>query len=229
MPKKTVDSYADDIQHIHTELNKLPEYHPEYEKLEKKLSSQLGKWANLADIVVFAASNEQDPYTELELGLPVQPMALKSKSGYRQVADYLFQVNGIWSTLAVERKGVTRNNGNMKSCDLYSTLFNNSNRNRFKNEYIRFQADLRLKSFKVLVECSYEDFLSYTPLFNGNKRNSNHNGASINSRIGTITSLEEDGCHIIWTGNRERAIEMYRSMIRMWIIKNYASILDLKT
>lgn len=227
MSKKTVDSYVNDISSLHTELNKIPEYHPDYEKTNNKLSGQVRKWADMTDIIVFAASNEQDPFTEQELGLPIQPMALKLKSGYRQVADYLFQVNGIWSTLAVERKGVTRNNGNMRSCDLYSTLFNKSNRTRFKNEYLRFKADLRLTSFKVLCECNYEDFLSYTPLFNGNNRNLDHNGASINSRIGTITSLEEDGCHIIWTGNRERAIEMYRSMIRMWIIKNYASVLGL--
>lgn len=228
MPKKTADDYARDILQLSVELSTLPDFHPKYTTLEKTLSGKLKKWADLTDIVVFAASNEQEPFTEEELGLPIRPMHLKSESGFRQVADYLFQVNGTWGSLAIERKGVTRKNAHMVGCDLYSTLFNKSNRERFMKEFLRFQADSRLSSFKVLVECSYGEFISYTPLFNGRTRNTNHIGASVNSRVGTIASLEEDGCHIIWAGSRARAVELYKSMIRHWIIKNYKQILGIE-
>jgi len=228
MTKKTADDYAFEIKMLHYNIAALPAYHPDVEALENTLSGKLKKWADLVNIVVFAASNEQEPFTEEELGLPIRPMHLKSDSGFRQVADYLFQVNGTWGSLAIERKGVTRENGLMIGCDIYSSLFNKSNRERFKKEYLRFQADSRLDMFKVLCECSYGEFLSFTPPFNGKKRNVNHIGASVNSRVGSVAHFEDEGCHFIWAGNRERAVELYRSMIRHWVIRNYKQILKIE-
>ena len=132
---KTIHDYEDAIKDYHTQLSVLPEYHPDYVKIEGQLFRQISKWADMVDVTIFVAKNEQAPYTEEEMGYPILPIPLKSKSGYQQVGDYLFQVNGIMSSIVIERKGVTRKNGRMIGCDLYSTLFNKSNRERFKKEF----------------------------------------------------------------------------------------------
>jgi len=228
MASKTVDNYETTIKDLHSKLSTLPPFHPEYNKLEEQIGRQVSKWCELVQIVVYRAENENTGWTEAELGLPIRPLPSKKDSGFQQTGDYLFIVNGVQSSLVIERKGVTRQNGYMKGCDLYSTLFQKTNRDRFKKEFARFQADSRLDTFLVIAECSYGEFLSFTPLFNGKKRNVNHIGASRQSRIGTIASLELDGCHVIFAGTWMMAIELYRAMIRNWILKNYEIILRLK-
>ena len=227
--KKNIDDYEKCIKYYYLKLSTLPTFHPEYIKLEEQISRQVSKWADLVGIVVFAANNEHVPWTEKELGLPILPMPLKSDCGFQQTSDYLFQVGGMWGGLAIERKGVTRKNGYMQGCDLYSTLFNKSNRDRFKKEFLRFQQDPRLQQFFVICECSYGEYLSFAPRFSGKKLSPiYHNGASRQSRIGTLASLELDGCHVIFAGSRIMAIELYRAMIRIWVIKHYETILRLK-
>jgi len=228
MATKTALDYENTIREYYKKMQALPTYHPEYPKIEEQIGRQVSAWADLVQVVVCAAGNEQDPFTEKELGLPIRPMPLKKDSGFDQVGDYHCIVNGVMASLVIERKGVTREHGFMKSCDLYSTLFNKSNRDRFKKEFLRFQQDPRLQQFFVICECSYGEYLTFTPLFNGKKRNTNHIGASRASRIGTINSLELDGCNINFAGTRAMAIEKYRSMIRIWIIKNYEKIMRLK-
>ena len=229
MATKTVENYETTIKELYFKFQALPQFHPEYQKLEEQIARQVSKWADLVNVVVFAASNESLPWTEAELGLPIRPMHLKSDTGFRQVADYLFQVNDVWGSLAIERKGVTIKNQRMVGCDLYGTLFNRSNRERFRAELNRFKSDSRLDNFIVLCECSYGQFLTFSPKFSGNKLSPiDHNGASRQSRIGTIASLELDGCHVIFAGTRMMAIELYRAMIRMWVIKHYEIILNIK-
>ena len=205
--------------------------YPDNENLKSKLNYRLGKWVDFLNIVIYRAENEQTGYTDKELGYKVKPMPLKSESSFNQVGDYHIYISDydVLSGLVIERKGVSRKkNIGMVSCDLYNTLFHKENRIRFKKEFARFQADLRLDTFKVIVECSYGEYLSFSPKFSGNKLSPiDHNGASRQSRIGTISSLELDGCHVIFAGTREMAIEMYRSMIRQWVIKHYQFILRL--
>jgi len=227
MATKTVEDYETTIRELHSKKHALPDYHPEYQKLDEQIGRQVNKWADLADICVFAANNEQTPITEKELGLPIRPMLKKKETSFNQTGDYHFTVNGKLASLVMERKGTTRQNGFMKSCDLYSSLFNRDNRDRFRNELSRFKCDERFDIFIVICECSYGEFLSFTPLFNGRTRNTNHIGASKASRVGTLCSLELDGCHVIFAGTRMMAIELYRSLIRQWCIKNYERILRL--
>lgn len=66
------------------------------------------------------------------MGLPIKPMLSKKDTGFQQVGDYHVLINGKLATLVIERKGVTRNHSHMTGCDLYSTLFNKTNRDRFK-------------------------------------------------------------------------------------------------
>jgi len=53
-------------------------------------------------------------------------------------------------------------------------------------------------------------------------------GASINSKLATIAKLETNDTHIQWCGSRERAIELYPFLIKQWLIRSYAKILNME-
>ena len=153
---KTIKDYENDIISVHNEMKD----YPISKTLQKRLSYRLKKWAEKLDIFILAASNEQKPYTSDEIGLPVKPMYTKDISGFEQVGDYQAFIKdyNTWCGLLVERKG-----GVLGCEDLYGTLLNQNNRQRFMREVERYEADPRFNRFQLIAECTYEEFLEYVP------------------------------------------------------------------
>lgn len=222
-PKKTIQSYIDEIRELHEALKE----YPDNETIQSKLNTRVGSWAKLVNITIFAASNEQLPWKQEDLGYPVRPMLLKEKSGIQQVGDYQAYYRGPgfagWVGILAERKG-----GKGKGCeDLYSTLMGAENCARFYREIDRFREDPRFSQMVVIAECTLNDFLLYSPAFTGKKRNFDHIGANVEARRGKIASLYTRGVPVLFAGTRKNAIELYKSLIRQWIRQNYSSILKL--
>ncbi|MCK5013273.1 MAG: hypothetical protein KAS66_05605 [Candidatus Omnitrophica bacterium] len=157
--KKTIDDYAATILLRHVELQLLPPQHPDYEKTEDQLSRQLTAWSKKLDFNVRVAQNEQQPWTDEELGLVTIPMEKKAASGYNQTGDYIFEIlNDDQSIttggLVVERKTLQ---------DIYNTLMNREQRSRLYREITRYETDPRFNRFHLIAECTYEEFLEYVP------------------------------------------------------------------
>jgi hypothetical protein len=158
---------------------------------------------------------------------------LKKYINLNQVGDYQIFVNKCgnalkdsFSSLLVERKGCTfesdaRGGIEMVGCDMYSTLMLRSNRERFYREILTFEKDERFTRMVVICECSYEQFLRFTPKFNGKEFNHNNTGATIASRVASVNALEERGVSVRFVGSRERAVESYKSMVRLNVIGCY--------
>lgn len=292
---KTRSDYEAEITELHG--------HDTTISLHKKFKRKLGKWEPLLNTVVRVAENEQNPWLESEIGLPTEPMQLKTVTGYNQVGDYIFEIardgkDPVTGNIVIERK----------TCgDLYGTLMNSRQRERFYNELLRYRIDPRFSKMVVMVECSMDDFINYIPeiyvfrwdmvpgkgadklarylklyykikdihpyqikkLPNGRqimaittsntilvqlehnneaglyidgvrkdslvikKKYGNMNlyqckGASKESKIATIAGLYLNNIPVQWCGSRERAVQLYRNMIRQSIIKDYARILQLE-
>lgn len=221
----------DEIQTLHKAVQQYSDNQP----LKNKLKYRLNKWYNLIkpDIYIIVANNEQYPWSSDELGSKTRDMFLKKDIKLNQVGDYQIFVDRCgnalkdsFSSLLVERKGCTfesdaRGGLEMVGCDLYSTLMLRSNRERFYREILTFERDERFTWMVVICECTYEQFLRFTPKFNGDKYNHNNNGASIVSRVASVNALEERGVSVRFLGSRERAIEAYQNMVRLNVIANY--------
>ena len=156
---KSADYHAANILQLHVELQRLPPQHPDYEKIEDQLSRQKTAWVKKLDFNVRVAQNEQQPWTDEELGLVTIPMEKKAASGYNQTGDYIFEIlNDDQSItpggLVVERK--TKE-------DLYGTLMNREQRSRLYREIARYESDPRFNRFHLIAECTYEEFLEYVP------------------------------------------------------------------
>lgn len=227
MPPKTCTKYADEIKALYSQLQE----YPDSETLPKKIKQKVGAWEKLLDITIFQAQQERKEdhlgWSEKDLGYPVKPMILKSRENNKQVGDYQARYSGGgvagWVGVLVERKG-----GKKGAEDLYGTLINADNCSRFYREIDTFQADHRFTQMVVIAECTLTEFLLYVPTFNGNKRNYDHIGASVESRRAKINSLYIRGVPVLFAGTRTTAIEMYKGLIRQWILKNYVSILKLE-
>lgn len=218
---KDIVAYQEEIKQLHEAVNE----YPDSESLQSKLKYRLGKWADLLEITVFAASNEQQGYSSVELGLPVKPMYTKDITGKQQVADYQAFIGGAvdqWCGLLVERKG-----GKAGVDDFYGTLMNRDSRERFNREILRYERDERFNQMLILVEGSFQDFLTYSPKFNGKTYNKNHIGASVESKRGTVAALYAKGVPVLWCGSRSEAVRLYPQLIRHWCIKNYMELLYL--
>ena len=101
-------------------------------------------------------------------------------------------------------------------------------RDRFYREIARYVADERFSQMIIMCEGSLQDFLEYSPKFNGNTYNRNHIGANVASRRSTVAGLFARGVPVLWCGNRVQAVKLYPQMIRQWCIKNYDNILNLE-
>lgn len=236
---KTKADYEAEIKTLHNTIKEYGDI-PEVKKLKASLDRKLGKWFELLDVCIIVANNEQLPFSEKELGFKTHPMFLKSDVGFQQVGDYQIIVDGTgkalkdcFSSFVMERKGCTferdkRGGLTMVGCDLYSTMLNNEGRNRFYKEISRFHADSRFSRMDVYVECTFEQFLHFTPKFNGKKFNRNHAGASIASRVATINGLFERGVSVRFLGSRKRAIEAYRSAVRLNVMRCYERFIDVR-
>lgn len=217
MARKTASDYAIKIREIW----------PATTEAEKETQDKLiSEFVKHLDITIFQAQNEQLPWTSEDLGYDIRPMLLKQKTGIQQVGDYQAYYSGAgvegYIGLLGERKG------GKKGCeDLYSTLINPDNCARFYREIDRFKEDKRFSQMIIIAECSFEQFLLYTPLFTGKTRNTNHIGASVESRRGKIASLYARGVPVLFCGTRLNAIKTYKALIRQWLIKNIHIVLKL--
>lgn len=208
------------------------------ETLKSQLYNQLKVWAGLVDVTIFQSPEEHYPWKEEDLGHPVRKMLTKAEINIEQTADYQAYYQGIgyagWIPFIVERKGGKEaKKGQGIPNDVYATLSSAHSRETFYKEIKRFKADPRFTEMYLIAECSYEDYIKYVPAYNGTdghghaKRNTKHIGVSVGTREATIAGLEMRGCHVIFAGNRSRAIKMYKDLLRQWIIKNYDTVLEL--
>ena len=230
---RSVDDYAATILQLHVELQKLPEYHPDYESINAQLSRQLTAWVKKLDFNVRVAQNEQQPWTDEELGLVTIPMEKKAASGYNQTGDYIFEILNddqsiTMGGLCVERKGSTRENGRMVGCDLYSSFAKRHNRRRFEAEFKRYQNDHRFNLFVLIAECSNLEYLSFKPRFNGKNYNKTNYGMNVAARRATIAKLISMGIDVHFAGTRQAAVELYSDLVRQWCRVNYKTILNIE-
>lgn len=186
-------------------------------------------WAKKLNITVQVASNEQTPYSADELGYPCIPMSLKKDSMMRQVGDYIAYLddNDQFAGVLVERKGVTRKNGRMVGCDLYSSFSKTDNCRRFEAEFKRYQKDPRFNLFVLISECSYGEYLSFKPAFNGKNYNKTNFGMNVAARRATIAKLIMMGVVVHFAGTRQAAVELYSDLVRQWCRVNYKQILNI--
>ena len=226
---KSIDDYSASIIQHHVELQRLPPQHPDYEKTEDQLSRQLAAWAKKLNITVQVASNEQTPYSADELGYPCIPMSLKKDSMMRQVGDYVAYLDDYdqFAGVLVERKGTTRENGRMVGCDLYSSFSKKDNRRRFEAEFKRYQNDPRFNLFVLIAECSYGEYLSFKPKFNGKNYNKTNFGMNVAARRATIAKLIAMGINVHFAGTRKAAVELYHDLVLQWVRANYVEILNI--
>jgi hypothetical protein len=210
---KTISDYEYEIRMLYDKKND-----PD---IEKKLKNRVVSWADLVEVKIFAANNEQKPFKTSEIGYPIFPMQTKKQCGFQQVGDYQalykFGLGEKWGTTLIERKGD----------DLYNTLMNKDGRERFYREISRFKSDPRFKRMVVLTDWSMNDFMTFIPPFMGSRRNIDHIGASVNSRYGTIASLFIQDVPVFFAGSRERAAKTFHNLIRQDIVKNYEYYLEL--
>ena len=226
---KSIDDYAATILQLHVELQQLPPQHPDYEKTEDKLSRQKTAWANKLNITVQVANNEQTPWQSEEIGYPCIPMATKQASGTPQTGDYVVYLNDydMFAGVLVERKGTTRKNGRMVGCDLYSSFAKKDNRRRFEAEFKRYQKDTRFNLFVLIAECSYGEYLSFKPKFNGKNYNKTNFGMNVAARRATIAKLIAMGIDVHFAGTRQAAVELYSDLVRQWCRTNYRAVLNI--
>ena len=227
---KTIDDYAATILQLHVELQRLPPQHPDYEKIEDKLSRQLTAWSKKLNISVQVANNEQIPWQSEEIGYPCIPMATKKASGAPQTGDYIAYLDDydMFVGVLVERKGTTRENGRMIGCDLYSSFAKKDNRRRFEAEFKRYQKDPRFNLFVLIAECSYLEYLSFKPKFNGKNYNKTNYGMNVAARRATIAKLISMGVVVHFTGTRQAAVELYSDLVKQWCRVNYERILNIE-
>jgi len=216
--KKTIDDYAAEIRKLHDAIQE----YPESQTLRNRLSARVGKWQAMLDITVLAASNEHKQWQDNEIGLPIKPMHRKEITGKNQVADYQFFIGDDvdqWGGLLIERK---------ETSDLYSTLMNRDSRERFYRELDRYESDERFSQMIIMVEGTLQEFLGYSPKFNGKSFNRNHIGANVASRRATIAGLYARGIPVLWCGSRAQAVQLYPQMVRQWCIKHYKDIIGIE-
>jgi len=225
---KSVDDYAAAILKLHTELQQLPDFHPDHEKKQEQQSRQLTAWSKKLNIVVQVANNEQQPWDSEEIGYPCIPMATKKDSQHRQVGDYIAYLDDydMFAGVLVERKGTTRKNGRMTGCDLYQTFSNKDNRARFYREVERFKADPRFDMMVLIAECSNGEYLSFKPAFNGKNYNRTNFGMNVAARRATIAKLDVVGCSVKFMGTRHHAVEYYHDIVLQWCRLNYERIIS---
>ena len=187
----------------------------------KTLPNKIKSWADLVDVKIFAANNEQKPFRSEEIGYPIFPMPTKKECGFQQVGDYQayykYGLDEKWGTVLIERKGD----------DLYNTLMNTEGRERFYREIERFRNDPRFKQMIILTDWSMNDFMTFIPPFCGGKRNTNRIGANVNSRYGTLASLFVRGVPVLFAGSRDRAAKVFHRLVKQDIVKNYEYYLEL--
>ncbi len=230
--KKPGSTYVQEIELLHNTIKSMEEG-PDRTKKENQLHKKVAFWEeNKLNKVVYVANNEQTPWPLFEaVGLPVLPMKTKKESGHRQVGDYVccvFIEDGRpgkpdsyhkYLPLVIERKTCS---------DLYGTLIQKDSWDRFKREIDRFHTDDRFNQMGIITETSYQKFMVYKPVFNGNNRNKRI-GVNPEVKRAKVAKCFVLGAPIIFAGTTHQAIKMYKNMIRQTIIEQYADLLGLST
>lgn len=222
---KSLDDYEYDIEKL-TKRIEAETNETKITTLNRTLYRKLIAWFELTKhkIVINVANNEQTPWTEDEIGHKTTGMPTKKECGFDQVADYHITMNGIITDLIIERKGCEwdiddRGCANMRGNDLYSTLIHNHE--RFNREIERFKSDDRFKTMIVIVECTYAEYMRFRPPFHAKKR-SDGEGASIESRVGTLNAiLTKHNINVLFAGSRIAATAAFNNMIKQAIMNNY--------
>ncbi len=228
--KKPGSTYVQEIELLHNTIQSMEEG-PERTKKETQLHKKVAFWEkNKLDKVVYVANDEQTPWPLFEaVGLPIRPMKTMKESGYRQVGDYVCWVfieddrpdkpdsYHKYLPLVIERKTCS---------DLYGTLIPKDNWDRFKREIDRFRVDDRFDQMAIITETSYQKFMAYKPVFNGNNRNKGI-GVSQEVKRAKIAKCFVLGAPIIFAGTTHQAMKMYKNLIRQTIIEQYADLLGL--
>lgn len=223
--KKTIVDYENDIIPLH---NGLRDY-PDSTTLQEKLSRKLTAWVKKLNITVQVASNENTPWQAEEIGYPCIPMATKQASGAPQTGDYVAYLDDydMFAGVLVERKGTTRENGRLISSDLYSSFSKKDNRRRFEAEFKRYQNDSRFNLFVLIAECSYGEYLSFKPKFNGKNYNKTNFGMNVAARRATIAKLISMDIDVHFAGTRHAAVELYHDLVLQWCRTNYRAVLNI--
>ena len=222
---KSIHDYELEIK----ELYQILQDYPDNISLQEKLSRRLTAWSKKLNITISVASNEQTPWLESEIGYPVIPMQTKQESGYSQKGDYIFYLDDydMFGGLVVERKGVKRENGRLISSDLYSSFAKKDNRRRFEAEFKRYQKDPRFNLFVLIAECSYLEYLSFKPKFNGKNYNKTNYGMNVAARRATIAKLISIGIDVHFAGTRQAAVELYHDLVLQWCRTHYKQVLNI--
>jgi len=242
--KKLGSKYVQEIERLHYTVKQM-EDGPERTTIETQLHKKVAFWEeNKLNKVVYVANNEQKPWPLYEsVGLPVRPMETKSKSGHRQVGDYVccvFIEDGRdgkpdsyhkYLPLVVERK--TKE-------DLYSSIVPADNWARFKREINRFHEDNRFNNMAIITETDLTKFLSYKPEFII-KYVTLKNGKKIAKKVFNtnkpippeVTMAKVAKCYVLnapvlFAGTTGKAMSMYKNLIRQTIIEQYADLLGLE-
>ena len=159
--------------------------------------------------VVFAANNEQLPWSSEEIGFPTFPMPLKTKSGRRQVGDYYAEADGVPLPFVVERKSMA---------DAYGSFVIEKNRARLYAEIERYHEDNRFTSFTIIVEATEAQFMNYFPwavLVWHKKRGDAQRFCAITrkKKATVLQHIEDRGAQIIFAGSRELAARTLGGMV----------------
>lgn len=184
----------------------------------KRLHDCVKLWADRLTMVVHRSGQENDPYTEDELGCDIVRMELKADTGIKQVGDYLFFLPeyNIFTGVMWERKAIGASGGH----DMYQTMVHD--RDRFIRE---IDAYLHRQEFDIMivgVESTEMEYLAHRP--NGMK------GASRESRHALWKHLEVRfgyRVRVDWLGSRALCCRMLVEENRIWIKVNYKEVLGL--
>lgn len=168
-----------------------------------------------------AAGNEQKPYTEKEVRLPVGTMETKDKTNRKQVLDYwpYICLNGEWIPLSfgIERKSKE---------DWHGTLFVGENYRRFKREINTFKADPILKNMYVFVECDMPEWVTYYPPVC--RYNRDQIKRMIVSKENALASvMSKDNVHVCWKGSRTKAAGFIKDLTFQYAVEHYNEWLNL--
>lgn len=229
MAKKTLVDYEQDIVSLHNQLLHILPSNPVFKQKQSELSRRLTAWVDRMDIILHVASNEQAPWTSDELGYATVPMPTRKASNSLQVGDYHAYLNDydMYIGICVERKGTTRIRGRLVDCDLYSSLSADYRIERIYNEINRYKCDMRFDRMEIIAECSYGEFMTFKPRFNGKEYNNMNPGMNQPARLAVLTKIQNMGVPVMFCGTRKYATEYYRSLILQWCRLNYAKIIGL--
>jgi len=80
---------------------------------------------------------------------------------------------------------------------------------------------------KGIAECSYGEYLSFKPAFNGKNYNKTNFGMNVAARRATIAKLISMGIDVHFSGTRQAAVELYHDLVLQWCRVNYKTILNI--